>query len=122
MSLATRLASCAVALSACAIAPLAHAITFELDIGDGVSGTLNTVMTAGAGWRMQNRAPDLVGKANLDPGVCGGLAQSCQGVFKDQIHPAQTLAASKGQAYLNADDGNLNYDKGDMTQAVFKVT
>jgi hypothetical protein len=115
-----RTASCLLALSAGLGAPAAQAITFTL--GDDVSGTLNTFMTLGAGVRMQARAVDLVGKANLDPGVCGGIEQSCQGVFRDQIHPAQTLARSPGQAFLNADDGNLNYDKGDLTQAVFKVT
>jgi hypothetical protein len=117
-----RLASCAVALCAALCAPLASAVTFEMDIGDGISGTLNTSATLGAGWRMQDRSSDLVGKANLNPGVCGGEAQSCQGVFMEQVHPAQTLAASPGQAYLNADDGNWNYDKHDLTQGVFKVT
>jgi len=117
-----RLASCAVALCAALNAPIAGAVTFEMDVGDGISGTLNTSMTLGAGWRMQNRSSDLVGKANLDPGVCGGIAQSCQGVFRQQIHPAQALANSPGQAYLNADDGNWNYDKHDITQGVFKVT
>lgn len=122
MRVKQRLASAAGALAAALLAPAASAITFEMDVGDGLSGTLNTTMTLGAGWRMQGRASDLVGKANLDPGVCGGIAQSCQGVFKDQTHPARTLARSPGQAYLNADDGNLNYDKHDLTQAVFKVT
>jgi hypothetical protein len=119
MSVKQGLASGAVALSAALAAPSASAITFEM--GD-VSGTLNTTMTLGAGWRMQGRSPDLVGKSNLDPDVCGGVAQSCQGVFASQTGPARTLALAPGQAYLNADDGNLNYDKHDMTQGVFKVT
>lgn len=100
----------------------AQAITFELDYGDGISGTLNTVATFGAAVRMQDRASFLVGKGNLNPNVCGGIAQSCQGVFRDQTHPARTLAASPGQAFLNADDGNWNYDKGDLVQAPFKIT
>ncbi|MEK6806901.1 MAG: DUF1302 family protein [Pseudomonadota bacterium] len=99
-----------------------HAIQFDLDFGDGVQGTLNTVLTAGAGIRVQGRAPDLVGKSNLDPNVCGGQFQNCQGLFLDQYYPAQKLAAAPGQATHNADDGNLNYDKGDLTQAVFKAT
>jgi hypothetical protein len=122
MRVVNRLASCAVALSATLTAPLASAVTFEMDIGEGLSGTLNTSATLGAGWRMQQRSGDLVGKANLNPDVCGGEEQSCQGVFRQQIHPAQALARSPGQAYLNADDGNWNYDKHDATQAVFKVT
>jgi len=43
-------------------------------------------------------------------------------VFRDQIHPAQTLSRAPGQAFLNADNGNLNYDRGDPTQAVLKAT
>jgi Protein of unknown function (DUF1302) len=117
-----RLAPSALAFSAACAAPIASAVTFEMDVGDGINGTLNTTMTAGAGWRMQGRAKDLVGKGNLNPGLCGGVEQSCQGVFMEQVHPAQTLANSPGQAYLNADDGNLNYDKHDLTQEVFKVT
>jgi Protein of unknown function (DUF1302) len=82
-------------------------------------------MTIGVGMRMQERAGDLVGKGNLNPAVCAGpngAFQSCQGVIKQQTHPARALANSPGQAYLNADDGNWNYDKHDLTQAVFKVT
>jgi hypothetical protein len=112
----------AAALCAAMAALPARAITFEMDLGDGINGTLNTTMTLGAGMRMQKQSGDLIGKANLDPDVCGGIAQSCQGVFMEQVHPARALAASRGQAYLNADDGNLNYDKHDLTQAVFKVT
>jgi hypothetical protein len=121
MSLARRVAHGAFAAMLLGASP-AQAITFEMDLGDGVSGTLNSVMTFGAGIRMQDRSVNLVGKANLDPAVCGGIAQSCQGVFRDQIHPAQTLARHPGQAFLNADDGNWNYDKGDLTQAPFKLT
>ena len=120
MSVSSRGSAAVLALGAALLAPGAGAITF--DIGDDISGTLNTNVTAGAGVRMQDRAVDLVGKANLNPGVCGGIAQSCQGVFRDQHLPARTLFNSPGQAYLNADDGNWNYDKGDLTQAVFKVT
>jgi hypothetical protein len=125
MRVVNRLASCVVALCAALSAPIAQAVTFEMDVGDGISGTLNTSATIGAGWRMQDRASDLVGKSNLDPNVCGGPSaafQSCQGVIKDQTHPARALANSPGQAFLNADDGNLNYDKHDVTQGVFKVT
>jgi hypothetical protein len=124
MSVATRRTAAGLfALGAALLAPAAGAITF--DIGEDISGTLNTVTTVGAGIRMQDRAVDLVGKANLNPGVCGGPSaanQSCQGVIKDQTHPARALAGAPGQAFLNADDGNWNYDRGDLTQAVFKVT
>lgn len=101
----------------------ARAITFEW--GDTLSGTLNTMVTAGAGMRMQDRSSDLVGKGNLNPSVCAGPSaafQSCQGTIRDQTFPARALSSAPGQAFLNADDGNWNYDKHDLTQAVFKVT
>jgi hypothetical protein len=122
MRVGHRLAAAAATLAAALAAPAATAITFEMDVGDGIAGTLNTTVTLGAGWRMQDRSSDLVGKSNLDPNVCGGIAQSCQGTFASQTHPARTLSAAPGQAYLNADNGNLNYDRHDVTQAVFKVT
>lgn len=105
----------------------ASAVTFEIDRFGGISGTLNTVFTAGAAWRMQERASDLVGKSNVDPFVCflndqGGNNQQCQATFRDQQFPSQALAAAPGQASINFDDGNLNYDRWDMTQAVAKVT
>lgn len=104
--------------------PLAvHALSFEKDIdGKAVSGVLNTTLTAGAGWRMQSRSADLVGKGNLNPNVCAGQLQSCQGVFLDQTAPARALVAAPGAASINGDDGNLNYDKHDLIQAVAKLT
>ena len=38
---------------ACLSAAPAHAISFELDYGDGISGVLNSTATIGAGWRLQ---------------------------------------------------------------------
>lgn len=113
----------ALALTASLLAPFnASALSFDASVGDdSINGVLNSTITIGAEWRMQNRASDLVGKSNLDPNDCANY-QSCQGVFKDQTAPARALVATPGQFSLNADDGNLNYDKHDLTQAVAKVT
>ncbi len=115
--------SAALALVAALFAPLnASALSFEADVGDtAINGVLNTTITVGGAWRMQNRASDLVGKSNLNRNVCADY-QSCQGVFKDQTAPARALAAAPGNFSLNGDDGNLNYDKHDLVQAVAKVT
>ncbi|HUS23704.1 MAG TPA: DUF1302 family protein, partial [Candidatus Binatia bacterium] len=111
-------ALCAGALLA---AGSAGAVQFELDIGsNGLQGVLNTTITAGAGLRMEGRSQDLLAKGNQNPNVCSG-EQTCQGVFKDQTHPGRTGARAPGQATYNADDGNWNYDRHDLTQAVFKV-
>jgi hypothetical protein len=116
-------------LAACLLqAPQAAALSFTLDEAGEWSAVLNTTITAGAAWRMQDRSSDLVGKSNLNPDVCGrtpegnALYQGCQGLFRTQSYPAEQLSGAPGQFTLNADDGNLNYDKGDMVQAPLKVT
>ncbi|MDP9145774.1 MAG: DUF1302 domain-containing protein, partial [Actinomycetota bacterium] len=103
-----------------ATATPALALNFTVP-GDG-EATINTTVTLGAGWRMEERANDLVGKSNLNPNVCGGQYQSCQGLFRDQSFPAARLTSAPGQFSPNFDDGNWNYDKGDPFSAVAKVT
>ena len=100
----------------------ANAISFSFGEDGAIEGVLNTTLTYGAAWRMQDRAEDLVGKANNDSSICDGRFQSCQGLFKDQFYPAQRLADSRGQFSMRNDDGNLNYDKGDAVQNVAKIT
>jgi hypothetical protein len=98
----------------------AIALTFSLN-DFGISGTLNSTVTLGAEVRMQDRSSDLVGKSALDRDVCGGIFQSCQGLFREQTFPAERLAAAPGQLSPNFDNGNLNYDKGDLTQGIFRL-
>lgn len=100
----------------------ASAISFSFGENGDVEGVLNTAITFGAAWRMQERSQDLVGKANNDPGICAGRFQSCQGLFRDQSYPAEHLFSARGQYSVRNDDGNLNYDKGDMFQQVGKIT
>ncbi|MDD3763293.1 MAG: DUF1302 family protein [Nevskiales bacterium] len=102
----------------------AHAISFSLPWGDQdeIEGVLNTTVMIGAAVRTQDRHKDYLGKANINPDVCGGLNQSCQGLFRDQGHPATALAQAPGQFSPNFDDGNWNYDKGDLTSGIAKVT
>ena len=88
----------------------------------GIEGTLNNVVTVGAQLRTEERSEDLVGKFNLNPDVCRGVYQSCQGIFKDQIYPSQQLARAPGMASMRADNGNLNYDQYDLTQGGVRLT
>ncbi|SFF49122.1 Protein of unknown function [Fontimonas thermophila] len=122
MHRALRYVSCLLAAAAWTGSFSAHALSFELDDDGQWSGVLNTTMTLGVGWRMQDRAADLVGKANLDPEVCSRQYQSCQGLFRQQSYPAAHLFAARGAPSMRIDDGNLNYDRGDIFQAPFKVT
>src|SRR5579885_3098826 len=63
--------------------------------GDELKLILNNTFTVGGGIRMQSPNVELIGKSNLDRNVCGVPFQSCQGVFKDQIFPAQKLVRSE---------------------------
>lgn len=114
---ATRLVAACLLLAA----PLAQALEFDLDADGEIRAVLNSTLTAGAAWRMQERSSELVGKANLDPELCSHQFQSCQGLFREQVYPAQHLAAAPGMLSMRNDDGNLNYDRFDMTQGVAKV-
>lgn len=112
------------ALVALALSSAADAASFEIPIaGETATAVLNNSLSFGAGVRTEGRANNLVGKSNLDPMLCtgpNGAYQSCQGLFKDQLFPAQTLVAAPGAASINNDDGNLNYDKGEVFSAVTK--
>ncbi len=124
-----------------------QAIQFELDYGEGISGSLNTSATLGAAMRMQHRSSDLLGKANLVPSLCGTRTvaarggeqinfNSCQGINQNDILPAQALSGISedigagpldgigniGQFTPNADNGNWNYERYDLIQAPLKVT
>ena len=117
-----------VGLLLCLPAQRAVALTFDFDWGEEtISGSLNTSITLGAAWRMEERSKDFVGKASYNNTICGRgpdgrtYYQSCQGLFKDQTFPAEHLVAQPGQFTSNADDGNWNYDKHDITQAPLKI-
>ncbi|MDR3418801.1 MAG: DUF1302 family protein [Nevskia sp.] len=110
-----------------AVSMSAHAMEFTVPYtgSDPMTGTLNTTLTAGGALRMQGRNVDLIGKANLNPDLCygsDGRYQGCQGLAKDQLFPAQRLASAPGAPSTNGDDGDLDYGKYDLVQAVVKVT
>ena len=77
------------------ISPAVHAI----DFGEGdFEGSVDTTLSYGVMWRLEDRDPDLIGIANA--------------------------AANGGEGYaysVNGDDGNLNYDKGIVSNAA-KIT
>lgn len=101
----------------------ASAIEFNLSMfGETFSGVLNNTATFGYSWRIEEPEKDLIGKLNLDPDLCSGAFQFCQGLHRDQTHPAERLAQAPGQASVNLDDGNLNYNKWDITQAPLKIS
>lgn len=101
----------------------AQAIDFSFDaFGVPVDTVLNNTITFGYSWRLQDPAADLIGKSNINPDVCSGAFQSCQGLFRTQTHPAIQLRDAPGMASVNFDDGNLNYRRGSIVQAPLKVS
>ena len=77
---------------AIAVSVPAHAFQFESESG-AVSGYFDTTISFGALWRMQGRDPSLLAITN------GGTSRD-----------------------PNADDGNLNYDKGDLVSLAANAT
>ena len=92
------------ALASAFVAP-AHAIEFSS--GDW-NGTIDTTLSYGASMRLQARDPELIGLANINPLVAATP-------LTDQIN-------APGRFSVNGDDGNLNYDDGDLFSNAFKMT
>ena len=83
----------------------AHAIAFGEQ--EGWHGDINTTLSYGASFRVQDQDPALIAKAHYNPFI--GLA------------PNSVQRAAKGAFSANHDDGNLNYDNGDaFTNAAWK--
>ncbi len=95
------------------------AVALEYDIGDfGISFT-NRV-SLGAAWRIEDRDPALISKLNLDPNLCDG--DDCLSFTNDPTANQRLVDAPGAFFGHGGDDGNLNYDKGDMVAAVGKLT
>ncbi|WP_420464995.1 DUF1302 domain-containing protein [Panacagrimonas sp.] len=107
----------------------ASAINFEF-AGADVSWV--SKFTAGAAWRVEERDDGKIGKLNI-PGqefLCsnrggdyslGPNDDDCISLFGNP-EPNQRLVDARG-GYFAAlmDDGNLNYDNGDLVSALFKI-
>ena len=73
----------------------AHA--FQFQAGDSIKGSLDTQMTLGAGMRMVNQNPNLIGDPRVNAGANTGFSS-------------------------NGDDGDLNYNKHDLFTTYLKLT
>jgi hypothetical protein len=123
----------------------AQAAQFEWQLGEEtVKAAVNTSVQFGAQFRVEDRADNLVGKAALNPNLCprasNNAGTSCQGHLDvaNPLHnlPGATLNSflgegpgvnqifvdAPGAASTNYDDGNWNFEKGDVTQAVGRFT
>ncbi|HEY0973507.1 MAG TPA: DUF1302 domain-containing protein [Solimonas sp.] len=135
-------------LSAIAAAVLAYsggAAALEFSFGD-TSVRLDNLITIGGTWRMQGRDDSLIGKSNLNPGIClqrvgdDGVSgpnpdRDANSFTGNTCNPNEDDTSGGGFANANAyyvaqpgsfspngDNGNLNFDKHDLVQATAKVT
>lgn len=116
-------------LCLCPLPTLAASFNFDLPFVEdyNIEVASNTTFIAGAAIRTDNRDKRLIGKSHLDPNVCGrtpdGLLQfqACQGLYRTQTFPAERIVAAPGYASNNFDQGNLNYDKGDIVQSGIRL-
>ncbi len=115
----------------------------QFDIGD-VYGSVESFFTLGVAVRVEERDPDLIGKVNLQPGLCTGAnttddpsASSREywdsgeyesrgligGTCNSTTDPALNLAYvnAPGSFNINGDNGNLNFDNGDIVSAAAKL-
>lgn len=120
----------------------ASASALNFSFGD-VDATMNTTLTAGAAWRAENRDYDIISKRSNpsqhglvagdevlcaddatggDPNQEGGSTEDLLGgcVLSGKEHHEFVLAG--GAFTQNEDQGNLNYDKGDIVHAALKAT
>lgn len=120
-------------------APLAAAVAFGLLLAPGaqafefsrgeLTGSLDTTVSYGYSWRIDEQDPNLIAKSWFNPLLCTqnvplgaipvgpGRCTSTGGVPGS---PAQL--AARGRFSANRDDGNLKYDRGDAISSALKIT
>jgi hypothetical protein len=126
--------SVALVLSAALTTSAALALEFDLA---GAPIKVENLFTAGTLLRMQNRDSALIGKSNLQPGIC--VSRSSPGAYNDPnrrysgntCNPAKTTGTQSANTYFvnqpgsfspNGDNGNLSYDRYDVVSAISKLT
>lgn len=95
----------------------ARAVSF----GSGdFQGQIDTSVSYGVNWRVEDRDPNNVGKSVHNPAL---VAQIAALQAAGQYLEAQALQVNAlGRFSVNSDDGNLNYDDGDIFANTFKIT
>lgn len=105
-------------LAMAGIALPAQAVDFDWG---PVTGALNTRVSVGAAMRVQERDLRLLGKLNIvgQQDLC--VEDDCQSASGDPA-PNQRLVDARGSfSGVNEDNGNLNYDRGDLTAGILQV-
>lgn len=95
------------------------ASAFEWDLGR-LEGKVTNKVTVGAGWRVEKQDDNLLGKLNVPGQQTACQADDC-GSTGDDPAPNQRFVDLRGSyGTQNSDDGNMNYDKGDLISGLLK--
>lgn len=122
---------------AAVLAPAA-ASAFQFEVGD-IPVRMDNLVTVGATMRMQGRDNELVGKSNLQPGICvetterdaegrptrfaGDTCTTSNGTNTGTPSESNlAYVAAPGSFSPNGDDGNLSFDRYDLVHAAAKIT
>lgn len=122
------------AVTGLAYIPSSQALQFDFDYFGGIQASLNTSLSIGGQWRIQDRDSSLIGRSNLDPNACRSICQphlsTPPGAVPGRLQlgleaegPGVNNAglAVGGASGINNDNGNLNYDKYEITQAAAQI-
>lgn len=108
------------------------AAAIDFSVGD-VDAKLENLITVGAILRTQKRDPTLVGKPNLNPGICvartnpelgpeGSNTFSGKTCTTSQLPENERYVAAPGSYNINGDNGDLNFDRFHIVDATAKLT
>ncbi len=91
------------------------AMSAEIFNNGDYSFSIDTTVSYGASWRVADRDDRLIGKANINPFVGIDLNTGLASTIPQRM-------AAPGRWSTNSDDGNLNYDQGDLISNALKFT
>lgn len=103
------------AMMAAALGLSGSAMSAELFNNGDYSLNIDTTVSLGAAWRVADRDERLIGKANLNPFVGLDFTTGASSTLAQRI-------AAPGRWSINSDNGNLNYDQGDLISNALKFT
>ncbi|TDR19505.1 DUF1302 domain-containing protein [Marinicella litoralis] len=103
------------AMMAAALGMTGSAMSAEIFNNGDYSFNIDTTVSMGASWRVADRDDRLIGKANINPFVGVDLSTGAASSLAQRI-------AAPGRWSINSDDGNLNYDQGDLISNALKFT
>ena len=120
MKRAVRSALAALVLATLAAPAAAYEKEFDGGLFDGWLMQWRNRASLGMAWRMQERQDRLIGKASLNPDLCA--PDNCIALTQDNTEPNERFLAAPGAMSSNTDDGDLNYNKGDVVSSGLKYT